>query len=62
MNAANSEINKLAYMSPVTVTISLGGSSWTGGGGFIWDGGLVEGEKDGPEEGCRLLARIGFEL
>jgi hypothetical protein len=31
MNAANREIRRLAYMSPVAVTISLGGSSWTGG-------------------------------
>jgi len=30
-NAARSEIRRLAYMSPVTVTISLGGLSWTGG-------------------------------
>jgi len=31
MNAASREIRRLAYMSPVTVTISLGGSSWAGG-------------------------------
>ena len=31
MNAASSEIRRLAYMSPVAVTISLGGSSWVGG-------------------------------
>jgi len=31
MNAARSEIRRLVYMSPVTVTISLGGLSWTGG-------------------------------
>jgi hypothetical protein len=31
MKAASSEIKRLAYMSPVTVTISLGGFSWTGG-------------------------------
>ena len=31
MNAASKDINKLAYMSPVTVIISLGGSSWMGG-------------------------------
>jgi len=31
MNAASREIRRLAYMSPVTVTISLGGSSWVGG-------------------------------
>ena len=30
MNAANSDIDKLAYMSPVTATISLGGPSSTG--------------------------------
>jgi hypothetical protein len=37
----------------------LGG--WNGGG-FVRDGGLVEGEKDCAEEGCRLLVRIGLEL
>jgi len=31
MNAASSEIRRLAYMSAVTVTISLGGFSWAGG-------------------------------
>ena len=31
------------------------------GGGFIRDGGLVEGEKDHVEEGCRLFIRIGLE-
>ena len=25
------------------------------GGGFVWDCGLVEGEEDGAEEGCRLV-------
>ena len=30
-NAASSEIRRLAYMSPVAVTISWGGSSWIGG-------------------------------
>ena len=30
-NAASSEIRRLAYMSPETITISLGGFSWMGG-------------------------------
>ena len=30
MNAASSEIRRLAYMSPVAVTISLGGLFWVG--------------------------------
>ena len=31
MNAASSEIRRLAYIRPVTVTISLEGFCWTGG-------------------------------
>jgi len=31
------------------------------GGGFVWDGRLVEGEEDCTEDGCRLLVRIGLE-
>jgi len=31
MNAASRDINRLAYISAVVVTISLGGSCWTGG-------------------------------
>ena len=31
MNVANRDINKLAYMSPVTVTTLLGGLPWAGG-------------------------------
>jgi len=30
-------------------------------GGFVWDGRLVEGEKDRAEEDCGLLVRIGLE-
>ena len=30
--------------------------------GFVWDRGLVEGEKDGPEEGHRLVAGIWLKL
>ena len=32
------------------------------GGGFGWEGGLIEGEKDCAKERRRLLVRIGFEL
>jgi len=31
------------------------------GRSFVWDGRLVEGEKDRTEEGCGLLVRIGLE-
>jgi hypothetical protein len=49
MKVASSEIGRLVYMSPVTVTISLGGYPWAGG-------------MTGGEEGCRLLVRIGLEV
>ena len=32
------------------------------GGGFTGDGGLVESEEDGMEEGRRLLVGIGLEI
>ena len=36
-------------------------SRWDGGG-LTGDGGLIEGEEDGTEEGRRLLVRIGLEV
>ena len=38
--------------------IFLGG--WNSSG-FVWDGGLVEGEEDRTEESCGLLIWIGLE-
>jgi len=32
------------------------------GGGLTGDGGLIEGEGGGTEEGCRLVVRIGLEV
>jgi hypothetical protein len=31
-------------------------------GGFTGDGGLIECEEDGAEEGCRLLVWVGLEV
>jgi len=31
-------------------------------GGLTGDGRLIEGEEDGPEEGCGLFIRIGLEV
>ena len=31
-------------------------------GGFIWDCGVIEGEQDGTEESCGLIARIRLKL
>ena len=31
-------------------------------GGLSWDGGLVEGEENGAEEGGRLLVLVGLEV
>ena len=39
--------------------ISLDG--WNGGG-LTWDGGLIESEADGAENGSRLLVGIGLEI
>jgi hypothetical protein len=36
-------------------------NGWNGGG-LTGDGGLIEGEEDGAEEGCRLLVRVGLEV
>ena len=32
------------------------------GGGFVWDCGVIEGEKDGLEESCRSIVGIWLKL
>ena len=41
-----------------------GGVLWGGwnGGDFIWYCGMIEGEKDGAEESCRLIIGIWLKL
>ena len=64
MNAARREIRRLANKSPVEVTTSLGGVLLDGRnhGCFIWDCGVIEGEKDGTEEGCRLIVGVLLKI
>ena len=31
-------------------------------GCFIWDCGVIEGEKDGTEEGCRLIVGVWLKI